>query len=386
MKVKTKKGLLGATLILSIMGLVLPIASLSHNAVVAYAEPEESSEVVSSEEPIESSEPEIEISEEPVQSSEEAVDYKWKISEVAISYRDDEQSPYARCYEKEERIGSYFLSASGWKEGEDFDIVMNAKGAIATKLDGKVMYIYEYKPTFVRFNGEDIQQNADKTFTLHRPVEEGEYAIDIYFTKTMVVSPMELTNLDWSSLLTVPNLMTILSWAVIVVGFFVVFFINRKYKKEGATTLQSVKSALMKYVDDTFGAEVSSVVSDVFDKVIKESFNAIYSKLDKVDNNNATLIRCLLLMQENTPEARLAITECLSKLDVAEDNKGAEVRALIQAEIEKYKAEQEAKEQALAKAKELNESWAKPEDAEEKPSADEDEGDGGDADGGYGSL
>ena len=393
MKVKTKRGLLAATLIMSIMGLVLPFASLSDKAVSAYAEPEESSEVLSSEE--QSSEEDV-SSEESAQSSEmanselnsesanEEQKFKWAIKEVSISYRDDSESAYAKCYENPERIGSYFLSADGWNDEDEFDIVLNAKGALATKLEGKVMYIYEYKPTVVNFNGEAIAQNQDKTFTLHKPVEAGEYTLYIGFTKTLVVNPMELTNLDWSSLLTVPNLMTILSWAVIVVFFLVFFFLSRKYKKEGSTSLQTIRKELLKYVDDNFGKEVSAVVADAFDKLLKKTFVAIDSKLDKMSSNESIMIRCLLLMQENTPEARLAITECLSKLDMAEDNKSAEVKALIEAEIQKYKEEQEAKEQALAKAKELNESWA--EKVEEKPSADEDEGDGGDADGGYGSL
>ena len=51
-------------------------------------------------------------------------------------------------------------------------------------------------------------------------------------------------------------------------------------------------------------------------------------------------------------------------------------------EIKKYKDEQEAKQAALAKAKELNEFWSEREVDEEPEPKD----DGDDADGGYGSL
>lgn len=370
MKVKTKKGIAIASALLFLIGLASPLF-LRHNAIETSAEPE-TSEVSSSEEPVVSSSEESQPVEEP----------KWVIKEAAISYRDDESAPYTPCADNPQKIGSYFLSAEGWGEEDAEDIIMNVKGAIATKLEGKVMFIYEYRPTLVMFAGKGVAQNADKTFTLKKPEAAGQFDLSICFTKTLVVNPVELTNLDWSSLLTVPNLMTILSWAVIVVFFIVFFFLSRKYKKEGNTSLQSIKKSLIEYVDSNFGAEVSAVVADAFDKVVKKSFDQINGKLEKMDNNSAVMVRCLLLMQENTPEARLAITECLSKLDVAEDNKSAEVKALIESEIKKYKDEQEAKQAALAKAKELNESWSEHE-VDEKP---EPKDDGDDADGGYGSL
>jgi hypothetical protein len=69
-------------------------------------------------------------------------------------------------------------------------------------------------------------------------------------------------------------------------------------------------------------------------------------------------MRCLLVMQEGTPEARLAVTKYLSELDVSADEKAAQVKELIEGEMAKYKAEAEAKQKALEDAKKANSEWA----------------------------
>jgi len=339
--------------------------------------------IESSEEPVESSEEPVESSEEaPTQSSEEkseaqpasseapkseepakseateeepapAHEYKYRIKEAHIEFRDSETASYAVG---DAKIGSYFLSADGWNE-DDAPIYMTVKGNVTTKLETKIVYIYEYKPTSVVWNGKEVKMGSDKTYELAKPEKEGEYDLAIYFTKTLIVNPMDLTSINWASFLTVQNLMTIGSWAIIVVGILVLYFLNRKYKMRNATSLEKVQEYLGKEVESVWGVEASEKMSKIFSNLVGTALNGIDKKLTKMDNNNATMIRCLLLMQENTPEARLAITECLSKLDTAEDNKAKEVSDLIKAEMEKYKAEQEAAKKALEEAKATNQAW-----------------------------
>lgn len=318
------------------------------------------------------------VSEETIASEEsiissEAEELVYRINGATINYRDSEDSPYVAGSDK---IGSYYVSADGWKAEDTFDIYLNIKGNIVTKMESKVLYIYEYKPTVVIWNGAVIEQNADRTYTLTKPTAVGSYNIEIDFTKTIVTNPTDLTTLNWGSLLTVQNLMTIASWLVIVIGILVLYGINRRYKKRGSTTLEEVKKSLSAQIEESCGTEVAKVVSDVFDTTIKATFTAIEGKLEKVDANNATLVRCLLLMQENTPEARLAITKCLSELDTTADKKGDEVKALIEAEMKKYQEQAEAKAIALEEAKKSNEAWKDKASQSESSATSEAVGDG----------
>lgn len=330
------------------------IALAPQKAIAALADgsDEEISSIVLDEEI--SSESLEEISEDvsEIVSAEDGIVYT--IKSAFIGYRDDDTASYA---EGDSKIGSYFLSADGWKEDETSPIVMTIKGNVTTKLVDKVVYIYEYKPTKVVWNAIEISPNDDKTYTLEKPAEKGEFDLAIYFTKTIITSPVDLVGINWSSLLTVQNLMTIGSWAIIVVGILVLYAINQRYKKKGATTLNEVKTTLTSKVDDLFGKEMSEKFGDMLNAVIAPTFEAIDSKLSKQDNNMATLVRCLLLMQENTPEARLAITKCLSELDTSADGKAEEVKRLIEAEMAKYKAEEEARAKALEEAKAVNNKY-----------------------------
>lgn len=340
-------------------------------AVAAYAEDtEQISESVVSEESSESS---SEQSAESASSSSIEPKYAYAIKDAYIGYRDSESSSYG---EGDASIGSYFLSAYGWSEEEDSPVVMTIKGNIATKLESKIVYIYEYKPTMVKFAGEEVAANEDKTYTLERPAEKGEYNLEIYFTKTLVVNPMDLTSLNWSSLLTVQNLMTIGSWVVLFVGIVAMYFVNMHYKKRGSTSLEEVKSCLSKEIEERFGDTVAKQVNELLDVVIKKSYESIEKHLSTVDGNVATLVRCLLVMQENTPEARLAVTKYLSELQATNDDQAKQVKELIESEIKKYEETKEARNKALAEAEQKNSEWQK---VAEEP-------DGGEDDGGFGSL
>lgn len=344
-------------------------------ATFATGEGEGEGEVVSSEtETVSASETTSETTSE--SSTPAPTTYEYRVMEAIIGYRDSEDVSYAKG---DSRIGSYFLSADGWNDGDTYDITMTITGNVTTKLADKVVYIYEYRPTLVKWCGNEILMNSDKTYTLTKPTEKGDYALEINFTKTMITNPMDLTSINWSSLLTVQNLMTIGSWVVIIVGILILYGLNRRYKKRGSTTLEEVKKSISSEIENVYGVEMAKSINSLLDTSVKAAFTAIDEKLSKLDNNNATLVRCLLVMQENTPEARLAITKYLSELDTAEDSKAEEVKKLIEAEMEKYKAEQEAKEKALEEARKVNEQWkdkASSTDTEPKEVIDSNAGDG----------
>lgn len=335
------------------MAFSLPLLGLNGPSGV-YAEGEETpTEDISSEE--ETSSEEISSSEEESSPSIEApATYEYRVMEATIGYRDSEDVSYAKG---DSRIGDYYLSADGWNDGDEYAITMTVSGNVTTKLVDKIVYIYEYRPTLVKWCGNEIQMNDDKTYTLAKPAEKGEYALEIDFTKTMITNPMDLTSINWGSLLTVQNLMTIGSWAIIVVGILVLYALNRRYKKRGSTTLEEVKKSISSEIENVYGVEMSKSINELLDKSVKVAFTAIDDKLARLDSNNSTLIRCLLVMQENTPEARLAVTKYLSELDTSKDSEAEEVKKLIEAEMAKYKAEQEEKEKALEEAKKVNSQW-----------------------------
>lgn len=342
-------------LALSIASLTLSGLAIPTTASAVFAEGEtETSEEVSVSAPVEDVSTETKAN----------TAYTYVINDAKIGYRDTEDVSYATG---DHSIGDYYLSADGWGDADTYDIVMTIKGNVTTKLSDKVLYLYEYRATAVMWNGEALTVNEDKTYTLKKPSAPGAYDLEINFTKTLISNPTDLSSVNWSSLFTVQNLMTIGSWIVIVVGILVLYALNRRYKKRGSTTLDEVKSSLNSEIENVCGKEMSEALSNLMNGTIKTTFEAIDQKLSTVDNNSAVLMRCLLAMQENTPESRLAVTKLLTELDTSEDKQSEQVRKLIEEEITKRDADKEARAKALEEAKKLNNSWS--EDSASKKSS-----------------
>lgn len=374
---KKKIVLFGASL-----ALACSLAFVPSHAVGVFAEDSSESEPIvsssdSQEIPAESS------SEESAQEPSEKA-YLYSIKDAHIRYRNSEEESYA---EGDAKIGLYYLSADGWNDEEE-PIVMTIKGNVSTKIESKVLYIYEYRPTRVSFNGNVIPQREDKTYVLEKPAEEGEYDLAIDFTKTLIVNPTELASINWESLLTVQNLMTIGAWVLLFIAIIAMYMLNVHYKKRGSTTLQEVQSTLVAQIKESFGEQVAAQVNEFLKTVVAPSYDAIVNRVSCTDQNVTTLIRCLLVMQEGTPEARLAVTGYLAKLDQSNDEQAAQVRQIIQNEMDKYKAEQEAKKakeeaqlKAVEEAAKVNEEWKNKAEAS-KTSDTDDSADGG-VDAGY---
>ena len=332
-------------LALSIASLALSGLAIPTTASAVFAEGEiETSEDVS-----------ISVSDEASTETKADAAYTYVINDAKIGYRDTEDVSYAVG---DHSIGDYYLSADGWGDADTYDIVMTVKGNVSTKLSDKVLYLYEYRATAVTWNGIALDVNDDKTYTLKKPTAPGAYDLEINFTKTLISNPTDLSSVNWSSLFTVQNLMTIGSWVVIVIGILVIYALNRRYKKRGSTTLDEVKSSLNSEIENVCGKEMSEALSNLMSGTIKTTFDAIDKKLSTVDNNSAVLMRCLLAMQENTPESRLAVTKLLTELDTSEDKQSEQVRKLIEEEITKRDADKEARAKALEEAKKLNNSWS----------------------------
>ena len=351
-------------LALSIASLALCGLAIPTTASATFAEGEsETSEDVS-----------ISVSSEET-STEAKASYAYVINDAKIGYRDTEDVSYAAG---DASIGDYYLSADGWGDADDYNVVMTVKGNITTKLSDKVLYLYEYRATAVIWNGEALTVNDDKTYTLKKPSAPGAYDLEIDFTKTLISNPTDLSSVNWSSLFTVQNLMTIGSWVVIVIGILVIYALNRRYKKRGSTTLDEVKSSLSSEIENVCGKEMSDALSKLMNGTIKTTFEAIDSKLSTVDNNSAVLMRCLLAMQENTPESRLAVTKLLTELDTSEDKQAEQVRKLIEEEITKRDAEKEERAKALEEAKKANNAWAEESASDKSSEAKAEEADTGD--------
>ena len=112
----------------------------------------------------------------------------------------------------------------------------------------------------------------------------------------------------------------------------------------------------MKTVNEVVDSNEAKVVKEFLSKSFGPAMDRINEKLLHTEEVCKVLARCMILAQENTPEARLAIIQELTSIQKSESDLAAQVEQLINEAIEKNKAAESQKMQQIAELEEANNS------------------------------
>lgn len=153
---------------------------------------------------------------------------------------------------------------------------------------------------------------------------------------------------SWEEIFTVNNLFQLISWLITLgcsSGFFVSLYKSRKYK-------QITPQEIAKQVDD----KINSVLDDKLSKFLSDTFGPfnenMLQKFSSMENSTKTMVRCFILMQENTPESRIAILKELDSLNNNETGQlTLQVKELIAEEVKKQEADNKALSETLEELK-----------------------------------
>lgn len=215
-------------------------------------------------------------------------------------------------------------------------------------------FLYMINEVFV--NGELVQLQNDNTYEF--ALIEGENIVKT----TYVVNNDEIKM--WAELLadakdngiksifTKENLLMVLSWlftALLSSGILVYLLKSKKLKIQGAKEIGE-------RVEEILKTETGKALLEYMDRTYGPTINKIASKLCGTEETCKVLARCFILAQEDTPEARLAIIEELTKLQTNEENLTSQVKAIIEKEIENNNEIIENQKKALQELKDANES------------------------------
>ena len=220
---------------------------------------------------------------------------------------------------------------------------------------GDIITIYPSAQVFcslkaVKVNGTIITKN-----------DKGEYQFVLAEGENIVTVECEVSQEDmkvladlinnakkgnWEEIFSINNIFNIVSWAISLFmgsGFLIALLRNKKIK---ALTASDISSKMESVVPET----VAKVVMDTFQPILDKVNNAIKD----VNLSCDSLVRCMMLMQENTPESRIAITKELGALGRSTTDIEKQVRSIIDEEIAKLETAKEEKKQALASLEQKN--------------------------------
>ena len=229
------------------------------------------------------------------------------------------------------------VTVSAQKGGEI--LVDLTEGYVGDKVTAHVSPYVLYKIETVSVNGVNLTANEEGNYEFL--LVEGENII----TATFVVDNEELgaiANLladakdgEWDEILTLSNLITVVYWLITTIftsGFFVTLLKSKKIK---AKTTEEITAIVETIVSSKLGDGVKSFLQDT----ILPLFEQYNVKINYTEETCKVLARCFALSQENTPEARLAIINELTKFKTAEKDLNEEVTKIINEQIAKNEEE-----------------------------------------------
>ena len=187
---------------------------------------------------------------------------------------------------------------------------------VTITLNPDIFYLTDY----VKVNGVSLVEDENIRDTYKFALVEGNNEIEAHFVideellgkmSTMVE---EATNKDWTNLFSVKNVITLVAF---VLDGGILIAIVRYFVKD-----KRLADKVEKKVETTVEKVVPEATKEVVLNAIKELIAPYFSQLQLGFNDIQEMLvvfcRCFALMQENTPEARIAITKELASLKLSD--------------------------------------------------------------------
>lgn len=226
---------------------------------------------------------------------------------------------------------------------------------------GDIVTIYAKPYTLcklVSISVNGTQLVADEDGNYHFALVEGDNLVDakfeidqeqIKFVAGLIESAKKG---DWSEIFTVKNLFTIISFVVAgasAAGFCITFLKSKKIKSE---TVKDVAQT----INNAVNSNEAKIVKEFLTSTFGPAMEKINDQLAHTENVCKVLARCMILAQEGTPEARLAIIQELTSIQKTESDLAVQVKAMIEEALSKEKAVEEKKKEEIAALEEANNS------------------------------
>lgn len=211
-----------------------------------------------------------------------------------------------------------------------------------------------YMLTSISVNGTNLTKNENGLYTFQ--LVKGENKVSVVFDidndqiKQIAGLIDDVKDNGLSSILNVDNLFKIISWAITVFfgsGFFLTLIKNKKIK---SSTIEEMSKNCYDIVEQINAEKTSDFLNNVMGKTI-DGLTEDISEMKKV---MLSMCKCMLLAQENTPEARLSIITELTNLKNDDTELVKKIQNVIKNEQEKNAKKIEDRANAINELKEAN--------------------------------
>ena len=136
------------------------------------------------------------------------------------------------------------------------------------------------------------------------------FVIDRELLGEMSTMVDQAANKDWTNLFSLRNLIALVSF-ILNGGILIAIVRDKKLAK-------TVENKVEKTVKEVLPEATKQIVLDTIKEIIAPYFSKIEANSEDIQNMMVVFCRCFALAQENTPEARIAITKELASLKLSD--------------------------------------------------------------------
>lgn len=224
-----------------------------------------------------------------------------------------------------------------------------------------------FKLKSITVNGTALVANADGIYTFAMIEGANKVSAEFEISQSEVSYILGLIedakNGNFEDIFSLKNLLMLISWVVSLFmgsGFCITLLKSKKIK---AQTAQEISEA----VEAATKIEVAKGISAFLSEQFGPSFDALSTSINDISETCQSMARCMVLGQENTPEARLAIIQELSSKSKKAESLADEVKKIVHAEMADAEKAKQDKLDLIEELEAKNQAIGTDTSAEENP-------------------
>lgn len=196
------------------------------------------------------------------------------------------------------------------------------KGHVGDIVNVTIKHDLFYLAEYVAVNGTNLVEDEEVSGLYHFALVEGENKIDAKFiVDTEMLGEMSVIyeqarNKDWTNLFTVENVLRVVTF---VLNGGLLFAMVRYFIKDKRIA-KNVESSVKESVEKIIPEATKEVVVNCVKEVITPMFSGITGYQEEIIRVSGVLVKCVALMQQDTPESKQAVLNELANLNIGDKN------------------------------------------------------------------
>ncbi len=239
------------------------------------------------------------------------------------------------------KYGDVYISVEKGHVGDEVTAII--AGNPTMDLSTKVVTLYRYNLSYVTVNGVKVEASDSEKGEYKFTLVEGVNDVKAYFSGRTEISVMDLSTINWKSLLTVDNLMKLIYFAITLFlssGFFITLIKSKKYEQK-----------TQKEITNTVQASADEVIENFMSNTVKPLLEKQSEQTASSNETAKTLMRVVTYALNGSSEDKLAALKEMQSLGTNDEALNKQIQEIVKQSMADSEKKKEEKAKAIEEAK-----------------------------------